>query len=249
MAVTASAQEQQTLLDVQAHDTKLLQLAHQRASIPEVSQVQDLEVQIGSLDLRIVAATTEVADLELAVRKAENDVEQVVQRATRDQERLDSGAVSAAKELESLQHEIATLQKRQAELEEVELELMERLEDARNALTELRTQYASAVDQLTQVQARLNEQLQVIDQQVQEITTQRDGLTGQVPAELLTLYNKIREDLGGIGAALLQRGACQGCRIALDAGEINRIRALAPETVVRCEECRRILVRTQESGL
>ena len=31
--------------------------------------------------------------------------------------------------------------------------------------------------------------------------------------------------------------------------DIGRIRDAAPDTVLRCEECRRILVRTPESGL
>ena len=40
-----------------------------------------------------------------------------------------------------------------------------------------------------------------------------------------------------------------GCRLTLDAHEIGEIRALPEDTVVRCEECQRILVRTGESGL
>ena len=53
----------------------------------------------------------------------------------------------------------------------------------------------------------------------------------------------------GVGVAVLRRGRCEGCHVALDTFELNNIRTAPPEEVLRCEECRRILVRTPESGL
>ena len=249
MAVTASAHEQAELLAVQALDTKLLQLAHKRANIAQITEVQDLEVTVGSLDMRIVAATTEASDLELAVRKAEADVDQVVQRALKDQQRLDSGAVSSPKDLESLQHEITSLAARQSELEEVELEIMERLEETREVVQQLKVEQAQAVESMASATALRDEQMAEIDAEVVTIKAERESLAAPLSTELLDLYNKIRADFGGVGAALLQRGACQGCRIAIDMTELDRIRTTPAETVVRCDGCRRILVRTAESGL
>jgi hypothetical protein len=249
MAVTASAHEQAELLAVQALDTKLLQLAHKRANIAQITEVQDLEVTVGSLDMRIVAATTEASDIELAVRKAEADVDQVVQRALKDQQRLDSGAVSSSKDLESLQHEIASLAVRQSELEDVELELMERLEETREVVGQLKVEQAQAIESMSSATVLRDEQMADIDAQVAAIKAEREAHAAPLPGELLDLYNKIRADFGGIGAALLQRGSCQGCRIAMDMTELDRIRNTPTETVVRCDGCRRILVRTAESGL
>ena len=84
---------------------------------------------------------------------------------------------------------------------------------------------------------------------VTEIQTAQRTLADGLPAELMALYDKLRADNGGIGAAALQRGRCEGCRIELTPVDLERIRAAAPAEVVRCEECRRILVRTPESGL
>jgi len=249
MALSASAHDQAELLAVQALDTKLLQLAHKRATIPQINEVQDLEVTLGSLDMRIVAATTEASDLDLAVRKAESDVEQVTLRALKDQQRLDSGAVSSPKELESLQHEIVSLSARQAELEEVELEIMERLEETRDVVGQLKVEQETALQSMSTATALRDEQMAEIDAEVMAIKAARETLAAPLSSELLDLYNKIRADFGGVGAALLQRGACQGCRIAMDMTELDRIRTLSAETVVRCDGCRRILVRTSESGL
>jgi hypothetical protein len=52
-----------------------------------------------------------------------------------------------------------------------------------------------------------------------------------------------------VGAAALRRGQCQGCHLSLNTVDLNAIRAAAADDVLRCEECRRILVRTDESGL
>ena len=48
---------------------------------------------------------------------------------------------------------------------------------------------------------------------------------------------------------MLRAGRCEGCRLELSGSERSRVKAAAPDEVIRCEECRRILVRTNESGL
>ena len=249
MAVTASAEQQQLLLDLQALDTKLLQLVHKRASAPEISQVQDLEVELGSIKMRLVAAQTEASDLKLNQLKAEADVDQVLTRTKKDQDRLDSGAVSAPKELESLQHEIATLGKRQAELEEVELEIMQNLEDAQGAASELLSNETETTQKLAQVTQARDDVFADIDFEINSLTTQRTQISGSLPADLIAMYDKIRSDHGGIGAALIQRRTCQGCNISIDAQELDKIRSMPADAIARCDECRRILVRTAESGL
>jgi predicted nucleic acid-binding Zn-ribbon protein len=74
-------------------------------------------------------------------------------------------------------------------------------------------------------------------------------VVADTPSELLALYNKIRAERGGIGAVELRQRRCEGCRITIDPADLNRIRAAAPDAVMRCEDCRRILVRTAASGL
>jgi predicted nucleic acid-binding Zn-ribbon protein len=54
---------------------------------------------------------------------------------------------------------------------------------------------------------------------------------------------------GGVGAALVRHRRCEGCRIELAGNELATVRHSAPDVVIRCDNCRRILVRTAESGL
>ncbi|MGO4758010.1 zinc ribbon domain-containing protein, partial [Streptomyces sp. 2MCAF27] len=85
--------------------------------------------------------------------------------------------------------------------------------------------------------------------EVATVTKERGVIAGTIPADLLKLYDKLREQQGGVGAARLYQRRCDGCRQELAITELNEVRAAAPDTVVRCENCRRILVRTPESGL
>lgn len=196
-----------------------------------------------------MAAQTEESDCAREQTKAEQDVDQVRQRAARDQQRLDSGAVTSPKDLENLQKEIASLAKRQGDLEDVVLEVMERRESAQERVGELTERVASVQAKIDDATGRRDAAFEEIDGEVATVIKEREVIAGAVPADLLKLYDKLREQQGGIGAAKLYQRTCQGCRQELAITELNEIRRAAPDTVARCENCRRILVRTAESGL
>lgn len=196
-----------------------------------------------------MAAQTEESDTAREQTKAEQDVDQVRQRAARDQQRLDSGAVTSPKDLENLQKEIASLARRQGDLEDVVLEVMERRESAQERVAELTERTGAVQGRIDDATARRNAASGELDAEAATVTKEREVIAGTVPADLLKLYDKLREQQGGIGAAKLYARSCQGCRQELAITELNEIRSAAPDTVVRCENCRRILVRTSESGL
>lgn len=180
--------------------------------------------------------------------KAESDVEQVRQRSARDVARLESGQ-GGHKELESLQHEIATLARRQSDLEDAELEVMERLEAVTARVDELTAEREATQGRLALVQARRDTVLADLATEREKLQRDRVGMVAGLDAALLTLYEKIRASSGGTGAAVLRARCCEGCRLELNPQDLQRIRSAADDEVVRCEECRRILVRTGESGL
>jgi predicted nucleic acid-binding Zn-ribbon protein len=198
---------------------------------------------------QIVVAETEQSDLARELSKAEGDVDQVRARAERDQQRLDAGQVSSPKELEGLQHEIATLARRQSDLEEIVLDVMERLESSQSRASELAAQQETARAKATELTALRDTTTAEIDADATQLSAQRNTQAGAIDAALITLYEKIREQQGGVGAAELRQRRCGGCRLELNNVEINELRDADPDEVMRCDECRRILVRTGESGL
>jgi hypothetical protein len=248
-ALKASATDQQRLLDVQALDTRIDQLAHRRATLPEHAALAELEQRLAVLRDQVVAVEAEEGDLGRELTKAESDVDQVRSRSERDQKRLDAGQVSSPKELESLQHEIATLARRQGDLEEIVLDVMERLESAQSRHAELTAQQEEAQSRAAELTATRDAATAEIDAEVTQLTAQRATQVGSIDEALVTLYEKIRAQQGGVGAAQLRQRRCGGCRLELNNVEIGRLRDAPDDEVLRCEECRRILVRTVESGL
>ena len=236
-AVKASPQSQLRLLELADLDAELGRLDHRRRSLPEVAELARLEARASELKDEIVVTETELGDLSREESRAERDVEQVRSRIDRDRARLDAGQVSAARELATLQSEIESLRRRQGDLEEIVLELMERREGLVSRRDELSAERDSLGTETAEVAA-----------QAGKATEQRGTVVADVPADLLKLYEQIRDTRGG-GAAALRAGRCEGCHLNLNTVDLNQIRGSAPDEVLRCEECRRILVRTPESGL
>ncbi|MEH6378453.1 C4-type zinc ribbon domain-containing protein [Streptomyces sp. KLMMK] len=247
--MNAAPADQIRLLDLQALDTRLGQLAHKRTTLPEHAEIASLEADLTQHRDLLVAAQTEESDTAREQTKAEQDVDQVRQRAARDQQRLDTGVGMSAKDLENLQREVASLAKRQGDLEDVVLEVMERRESAQERVTELTGRVESVQAKVNDAVARRDAAVAGIDAEAASVTKEREIVSGSVPADLLKLYDRLREKQGGIGAARLNQRRCEGCRLELDITELNEVRAAAPDQVVRCENCSRILVRTSESGL
>ena len=244
----ASPQIQLRLLELADLDAELARLDHRRRGLPEVAELAALDIRAVELKDALVATETELGDLSREQTRAERDVDQVRTRIERDRARLDAGQVSAARELASLQSEIENLHRRQGDLEEIVLELMERRETLESQRDELTTGRDSIGGEMAEVAARRDAAFAEIDEQAAKASDQRGGVAAEVPADLLALYEQIR-DSRGVGAAMLRAGRCEGCHLSLNRVDLNQIKASAPDEVVRCEECRRILVRTAESGL
>jgi predicted nucleic acid-binding Zn-ribbon protein len=247
--VNAAPDDQLRLLDLQGLDTALDRLVHRRRTLPELEQIDTTQNRLGRLDDDIVLLETEDSDLAREQSKVDADVDQVRTRMSRDQQRLDAGQVGSPRELENLQHEIESLKRRQSDLEDVELEVMEKREVVQSRTEELRAEKDQLVLALAEAEQRRDSTWAEIDAETDKTRLQRDELATSLPADLVALYEKVRSSSAGIGAAALHRGRCEGCHLQLNTTDLNRIREAPADDVLRCEECRRILVRTADSGL
>ena len=247
--VKASPEAQLRLLELADLDTELSRLDHRRRTQPEIAELAQLGERAAKVRDAITIADTNLSDLDRELSRAERDVEQVRVRIDRDNERLNAGQVSNARELESLQSEVASLRRRQSDLEEGVLELMEKREAAQALRDGAAVEGETVAADTASVTARSDVALGEINELAAKAQTARASVVAGLPDDLLALYDRVRAQSGGLGAAPLRRGQCLGCRVQLSTVDLNEIRAAAPDEVVRCEECRRILVRVQDSGL
>ncbi|WP_017614527.1 zinc ribbon domain-containing protein [Nocardiopsis salina] len=238
---------QARLLDLQNLDTELQRLDHRARTLPEVAEAAALKERADELEAELISVRTKASDIERRQRKAESDVEQVRNRADRDNKALESGQITNAKELQNLQSEIASLARRQGELEEIVLEVMEQSEELSSEVDRVAAAREEAVAEHTATVARRDTALAEIHLDRTRLSQDRERVAEEVPADLLALYDKLRAQYDGVAAAPLRYGRCGGCKLVLSTAEINEIKATAADEIVRCEDCRRILIRTEDS--
>jgi uncharacterized protein len=249
VTIKASKDAQLLLLQVQALDSAVLQLAHRRRTLPELGELQRLAVEVDELDDALVAAETAVSDLESDQARAEADLEPVRERLSRNQQRIANGTVADPKALNSMVDEVEHLKKRIGDLEDAELEVMEALEEATATRDRRRAEGAVLTEREQALTARRDEQLAVIDAEIAARRQEREALRPDLPADLFALYTKLATSHGGVGAAELVQRRCNGCRLEVNAAELRDYVTAAEDEVLRCEECSRILIRTEQSGL
>ncbi|MFV0407395.1 MAG: zinc ribbon domain-containing protein [Propioniciclava sp.] len=245
----AAPEDQRRLLDLQTVDTALAQVNHRRAALPETGEAKELATRRARLAERMVEADTHLADLTADAAKAEADIVPVRERRERNQRRVDAGELTDPKALAAMVEEISNLDRRTDDLELVQLEAMEAVDQAQAKLDAL-------TDKKVELEGTLREVLTVREGKLAELDAERSAheaeratVLAALPAELVELYAKVAAKLGGVGAALLQRGRCTGCQLEANAADLVRYREAPADEVLRCEECNRILIRTDESGL
>jgi uncharacterized protein len=237
------------LLDLQALDSGLDRLAHRRRTLPELAEISRLDALVDGLRDGVVRLETELSDLKREQDRFEREIDQVRVRKARDEERMASGVITHPKQLQDMEHEVATLTRRQSDLEDGELEVMEKAETLQAQLDELTTRREAHLADRAAAEQRRDDAFADIDDEIARSTAERAELAGTFPADLLALYEKIRAAEGGVGAGAIERGRCGGCRLDLMNNEKADIRAASVDDVLRHDECGRIMVRTAESGL
>lgn len=239
---------QLALLDVQALDSELLQLSHRAKTLPEIAHIAELDEKLATLNDNRVKAQTELSDQERALKKSEEEVELVRTRRVRDEERLNSGAITNPKDLTNLQNEIAAIDRRIGVLEDAELEIMETLEAARAVADQAVALTSEADAAKAELVTARDTQLAEIEAKRADLLADREVAVPRVSEDLLALYTKLAGQYGGLAAGVLERGRCSACRLELNSSDLREVLAKPADDVVRCPECNRILVRTLDAG-
>jgi predicted nucleic acid-binding Zn-ribbon protein len=240
----ASQAAQNQLLALQQIDSDIIQLEHRIKNLPLAAQLDKATQSLISSKNFLIAAETEKSDIKHELSRSEVDVEQVVSRIEKDEKRLAAGTGSP-KELEQIQHELSSLAKRRSELEEVELEILVRIEGIDERIKSLAAEVSDWESEVSKLKAQLDSEINELNSAKTRDIEARTELAKSIDAELLQLYEKIRSASDGVGAARLAGAKCEGCHLTMNSAEVTRIKSLPDDELVRCEECRRILIRVK----
>jgi predicted nucleic acid-binding Zn-ribbon protein len=245
--VKASPAEQQELLRLQSLDTRLQQLAHRLGSLPQAAPLAELAARDTAVRGTRAEAIGSLEDARAELKRLESDVAMVEARIARDGDRLQH--TSSVKDVTALESELASLAKRLSDLEDQELAVMERVENAEGVLAGIDEERASIAAETAKLEAERDEAAAGLATDRDAAERDRVVVSGGVPADFLALYEQRRARGAGVGAALLRQRTCQGCNMTLTGSDLDTVRRSAPDDVLLCPECDRILVRTEESGI
>lgn len=240
--ITATRVQQRRLLDLQHVDTRIRQLRHRRANLPEQKALDDRADLLRRVTAELSSARDRLARLQLDQRRHERELETVEARYSSETQRKYSGAITSQKELEALDAELVALQARKSDLEDTLLEIMEQLEETESLISALEAREAELTEEVTAATAARNEAATAVEDELGKQNAEREAIATQLPAPVLKYYDEVRARKEGVAVAELQGRTCGGCLLELTANELQEVRDHAHRGLARCEQCGRILV-------
>ena len=230
----------QRLLDLQTEDTALTRLNHKKATLPEAARLKEVQEQLAELTSDLEIASKQDDEIGREHARLEGEIELLEQKIGREEQRMFAGTVSNPKELSSLQAEVESLKRKKSGLEDQLLEVMEQRESSSTTVARITSERDQATAESEELTGTVGALTSEIDAELAKHSSARDQIAAELPADLVSLYDKIREQKQGVGAAPLENGMCQGCHTKLPQKELERMRAEGG--LQRCDNCRRILV-------
>jgi len=232
--------EMARLLELQEIDTAIDRLRARKRALESGTELSELRAQADAAERELGEIGLELDAVGRDQAKLEHEIDSLTQKAAAESKRLYDGSIVNTRELESLQHEIESLARRRTEREDELLESMEQRERLDSRAAEARSTTDELRARADAMGAAALEELEGIERDLGSRGAEREEAVTAIDPDILDLYEELRAQKKGVGAAALIDGVCQGCHEQLSAMEMDRLKRA--EGVRRCEYCRRILV-------
>lgn len=236
----ANLQDQKRLLELVELDLNLVKNASEKTKLLAATDIQIASEKALALSDQLIDARNKVGDLELELKRSENDLELVENRINKDNQRLST--TSSSKDAQGIEHELITLAKRKSELEDTELGIMEELDKVRAELIAAENAKAEAESELNSLRSALSSNASTLDSQRAELTAKRVALVGLIDPELAVAYQRKADRAVAVGR--LTGRECGACRISITATNLEEIVALPADEISECPNCQAYLVRS-----
>jgi predicted nucleic acid-binding Zn-ribbon protein len=236
----ANLQDQKSLLELAQLDIDLVRNSSEKAKLLASTEIEAASSLALSLSDQLIDARNLVGDLELELKRSENDLELVETRISKDRDRLQT--TSSAKDAQGIEHELTSLAKRKSELEDLELAVMEQLEKVRAELESATKSKQSAETDLSSLRQTLATNITALDSERARLIGNREKLIATLDPELAVVYQRKAERGSSVGRLVGRE--CGACRLSITATNLDEILALASDQVAECPNCQAFLVRS-----
>ena len=215
------------------------QVDQARARLEIIRQTLENDAELVAAIGRVSVTEAAHKEAERAQRQAEAEVQSQRIKIEQAESSLYGGSVRNPKELQDLQHDVASLKKYLATLEDRLLESMLATDSAASSLTEARAA-------LSQVESRLGDQARHLTDErtnlihsLERLDAERKAATSPVDAKLFEQYESLRRERRGLAVTTVSDGSCAACGTTLTPGHQQTARSSAQ--IARCPTCGRIL--------
>ena len=229
-------------IDKQLYILQELELALERLQLAKAEADEELSLGL-SID-RVETSFQEEDERLLQVqsqhRLQQLEVETLRERSARLEAQLYSGEITNPRDLESLGQEVTHARELLEEQDGELLQLSVQAEESQNKRDSLERELSESRTTWEVRQAELQSQVEGWTSEVDSLLIQRKDLVDTLDPSAVQRYEGLRKTKGGVAVAKVERGLCQGCRMALPTQQQQRVR-IGRQTVL-CSSCGRILI-------
>jgi predicted nucleic acid-binding Zn-ribbon protein len=224
------------LLQLQKIDTQIDQIKIRLGEIAKIlsnnSKIKQAEADLAESKSRMHAAKMILQNLEAAANEKKVKIEH-------SEAALYGGKIHNPKELQDLQNEIASLKRTLAALEDDQLEAMLSFEQSEFALRDSQKALDEVHALVITEQAGLTGERTKLDKNLDTLHVERNAVLGQIPAEVVEMYQKLRLQKRGVAVSTVSDQTCTTCGTTLTPADWQAARS--PQKIVFCSSCGRIL--------
>ena len=216
------------------------------------ASISDTEAALASVNVRLADdsavrraeanlqwAREKLAGVERRQRESEAQIADIQAKLEPLEKKTYDGSVSNPRELESMQREVNNLKRRLSEAEDGYLEILDEHDAASQAATKEEAQRSdTAKNRKTEVKD-LGEEKGRLEFDLLELWEKREGKSAGLDGAPKSLYESLRQSLGGVAVATIGRGMCNNCRLSLPMNVVQKARS--GRELSQCPSCTRIL--------
>lgn len=228
------------LLDLQRLDSTIVRLEARKQALESGEEIRAAQAGCEQKENELGELRLSLDTLAIEQKRLEYDIDAFSQKAAAEEKRLYDGSVVNGKELEAMQHDIANIKTRRSRLEDDLLERLVLREDLEARISAAETVVAESREELSKLAEGSQAELAEIASGLVDCVKEREAIAATIDEETLELYDDLRAQKKGVGAAALTDGVCQGCHEKLSAMELDKLKKVSG--VKRCDYCRRILI-------
>ena len=214
----------------------------QREHLPEMQELSVLEAELRSLLGALNAVQSGAEPLRARYLSAQGVSAKLAARVGELEGAL-AKSTGSARDLAAMQKELEQLRERLASAEDEELTVMLEIEPLDEEIASIKERSQPGVERRGELQATIGELRAGLDEEIAALRETRAELADALAAPWRQRYDAALKRSGVSGAAFVDAGRCDGCRIALSPLDFDRFSQLGEDVVMDCPECGRMLLR------